>query len=179
MRPIDASQRFDDFQLDTMDPDGGPPSRPPDAAIRANAALISAGMESFAKLAQAAAAPVGLNLVISGSQPSAARPPEKISSENSAMLARQPPQPDIEQELPTPKTPKDETQADVASSPTIDHPQQSKEPTASDRPPEVSSPAPQPIEEPPSEDPPPSPPPSEHHSNEVDENGCFEDGFCM
>jgi len=63
------------------------PSRPPDAAIRANAELLKAGMESFAQLARAAMAPMGLNLVINGSNPSAVRPPERISGVNSGALA--------------------------------------------------------------------------------------------
>lgn len=57
-------------------------SRPPDATIRANVEIMQAGMASFNQLMMAAAPHGGLQIVVSGNNPSVVRAPEKISQAN-------------------------------------------------------------------------------------------------
>lgn len=164
------------------------PSRPPDTAIRANAELLKAGMESFAKLAQAAMAPMGLNLVINGSNPSAIRAPEKISGVNGGALAAANLAGDIASAEANPATQPngpEETESPQDSAPANKTPEptpapQAPAPVAPQAEPAPQPPAPQP--EPVSASNPEEPGVAPAPEAPVDtSNGCVEtsDGFCL
>ena len=82
MRPVSLIQDYNPrLQAEEI------PSRPPDAAIRANAEIMRASAETMARMMAGSAASGGLNIVINGSNPGVPRTPERISGQNGELLA--------------------------------------------------------------------------------------------